>query len=460
MQFKSKEDHLSQVKQLQQQLQKNNKIFSLKNNADSNTLRNGDYKKNTLDLSAFSAIMEINPEEKWILVEPRLTFEKLCRYTLSQGLIPLVVPEFKSITVGGAIMGAALESSSHKFGQFNDTCLEYECLLGNGELIVASPSQNEDLFYACAGSYGTLALLTAIKLQLKEATKWVCLNYSKSTAEGAVDTLIAPLKSDFAEAIVYHPEKAVIITAEMSAEPLPKKFICKQRLWSRWYVQQVLETKNAQEYMTYYDYLFRLDRGGFWVGRYAHSFLTMSRFLLHLGIPKVQEKGTFNPNLFFRFLFGWSFSSQRLYQLWHRIPNSISENLFFIHDFYSPFARAKEVLGCFIKQTNIFPIWLCPIKGSQKPQFLSPHFGKTDFLNIGLYGIPRSQLSIPQLSALLEKQILDFGGRKMLYSFTYYDQEIFSKIYDDARYSALCKKYHATGVFPTLYEKVVSSHGV
>ena len=457
MHHKTKEEHRSQVKKLQLEIQKNNKTFCLKKGAASNTLRNGEYKKNQaiLDLSSFSSILEMNFEERWILVEPGLTFSRLCKYTLSWGLIPLVVPEFKSITVGGAIMGAALESSSHKFGQFNDTCLEYECLLGNGELIVASLSQNEDLFYACAGSYGTLALLTAIKLRLREAKKWICLNYSKSSAEGAVDTLTHPLKSDFAEAIVYHRDQAVIITAEMRDEPLPKKFFRKQRPWSRWYVQQVLETKNEQEYMTYYEYLFRMDRGCFWIGRYAHSFLTMSRLLLHLGIPKVQKMGNFNPNLFFRFLFGWSFSSQRLYQLWHRIPNSISENLFFIHDFYSPFARAKEVLSCFIEQTNIFPIWLCPIRGSEKPQFLSPHFGKTDFLNIGLYGIPRSKLSIPQLSATLEKQIIDYGGRKMLYSFTYYDKEIFSKIYDEARYSELRKKYYATHVFPTLYEKVV-----
>jgi Delta24-sterol reductase len=175
--FKSKERHRDQVSTLQRQLQNTHKPFSLKKAGPSNTLRNGDYKAyaKKLDLTDFTSILEWNPEECWILVEPRITFDRLCRYTLSHGFVPLVVPEFKSITVGGAIMGAALESSSHRYGQFNDTCLEYECLLGNGELIYASATQHADLFYACSGSYGTLAILTSVKLKIRKAKPWIHL---------------------------------------------------------------------------------------------------------------------------------------------------------------------------------------------------------------------------------------------------------------------------------------------
>ena len=46
-------------------------------------------------------------------VEPRITMEELVRKMMPYGLTIPVVPEFKSITVGGAIMGMGGESASH-----------------------------------------------------------------------------------------------------------------------------------------------------------------------------------------------------------------------------------------------------------------------------------------------------------------------------------------------------------
>ena len=112
-------------------------------------------------------------------------------------------------------------------------------------------------------------------------------------------------------------------------------------------------------------------------------------------------------------------------------------------------------IGNFVDETEIFPIWLCPIKGTDTPQLLSPHFGGERFINIGLYGMPRSSLSVPQLAAKLEKEIVLFGGRKMLYSFTYYERDIFSKIYDEARYLSIREKFFAEGTFPHIYNKIV-----
>jgi delta24-sterol reductase len=162
-----------------------------------------------------------------------------------------------------------------------------------------------------------------------------------------------------------------------------------------------------------------------------------------------------SPSLFFRLLFGWALSSKNLYSLWHRVPNQIAENLFLIHDLYTPVTQAECALSRFMALTEIFPIWLCPIKGTPTPQFLSPHFGNSNFLNIGLYGIPRTDLSLPQLSAQLERELLTYGGKKMLYSFTYYDRESFANIYSEIKYTALRKAFFAENAFPTLYNKVV-----
>jgi Delta24-sterol reductase len=456
VQLKSKEKHLRQIAEIQTIVKGCDSSISLAKGAHaSNTLRNNKHPRiASIDLSFLNQILELNKEEMWILVEPRLIFANLCRYTLSHNLIPPVVPEFTNITIGGALLGAALESSSHYWGQVSDICIECEVILGNGEKIIASSGENSDLFYALSGSYGTLGILTAVKIQLIEAKPYVNLTYYRyPTLEEAIEALKPPLGCDFAEGIVFDPNDALVIKGNLSNKSdLP--LYNPNKSWSEWYVQHAKHARQP-ECMPLYNYLFRFDRGAFWMGRYVHSFVTMFQLLFHTGIPKVKSH-SLEPNFFFRFLFGWFCSSRKLYFLWHRIPNAITETLFFIHDFYAPFPIADKILNRFLEHTSILPVWLCPIKGSVGKQFLSPHYGHEYFLNIGLYGIPKGDLPVPALSALLEKEIVDCGGRKMLYSYTYYTKEKFSKIYCDPLYDELRKKYFANLTFPTLYNKITN----
>lgn len=420
----------------------------------SNTLRNRPGLSTALD--SLKQILELNADEQWIWVEPKITFEALCRYTLRLGFVPLVVPEFKTITVGGAVMGAALESSSHLHGQFNDTCLAYELILTSGEKIVASRESHADLFYAIAASYGTLALLTAVKIKLKKSKPWVNLEFSDySDTQSLTSHLLQKNASDFLEGVILDKERGVAISGCMEKGPLYQKF--SQSLpFSPWYIQKLAQKKERALSMPLFDYLFRLDRSAFWMGRYVHSPKVLLQLLFHWGIPEVKP-GSLNPSFLFRLFFGWMLSSKKLYEQWHRVPSTISEHLFFIHDFYTPAQRAQEGLSRFIEMCGIFPIWLCPIKGAEGPQILSPHYGCPQFLNIGLYGIPNTLHSIPKLTKQCEELIISLGGRKMLYSFCYFSEEEFNQIYPSETYKTLRKKYGAEGKLPSLFEKVCAS---
>lgn len=163
-----------------------------------------------------------------------------------------------------------------------------------------------------------------------------------------------------------------------------------------------------------------------------------------------------HPKFLFRLLFGWAFSSQRLYRLWHAVPKAIAENIFFIQDFYIPFEQAHSALQHLMQAIGLCPVWLCPVKGTKTPQFLSPHYGAPLYVNLGFYGIPGSPHPIPRLTAQVERDILSFGGRKMLYSLTYYSKEDFSKIYDSEHYTELRKKFYAEEAFLPLYKKVTN----
>jgi FAD/FMN-containing dehydrogenase len=69
-----------------------------------------------LDVSAFDHVLDIDPARRTARVGGMTTYEDLCDATLSHGLMPLVVPQLKTITLGGAVTGLGIESTSLRNG--------------------------------------------------------------------------------------------------------------------------------------------------------------------------------------------------------------------------------------------------------------------------------------------------------------------------------------------------------
>ena len=76
-----------------------------------------------LDIRELDGILEIDPVRRICVAEAGVTFVDLVRETLRYGLVPAVVPELKTITIGGAVAGCSIESTSFRVGGFHDTCL-------------------------------------------------------------------------------------------------------------------------------------------------------------------------------------------------------------------------------------------------------------------------------------------------------------------------------------------------
>ena len=74
------------------------------------------------------------------------TYEDLVAATLPYGLSPLVVPQLKTITLGGAVTGLGIESTSFRNGLPHESVLEMDILTGTGDVVTASPEQNADLY--------------------------------------------------------------------------------------------------------------------------------------------------------------------------------------------------------------------------------------------------------------------------------------------------------------------------
>ena len=261
----------------------------------SNTTRSKKYKRNCqeLDFGSLNEILLIDPEKQTAIAEPRVSMEALVRAALAHRLIPAVVPEFRGITVGGAIMGSAGESSSHRWGCFNDACLSFEILCGNGDLIQASPHENREIYNAIGGSYGSIGALTSAEIQLVSADSLVYLQYhffsNPFEAIEKIESLLGrPGAPDFVDGIVFEKNRAVVIEGffHPPSAPLPQiPLFSLAHFQAPWFFQHVKELskdlngKSYWEKMGIEDYLFRYDLGAFWVGGYLFRLPFLWQFI-------------------------------------------------------------------------------------------------------------------------------------------------------------------------------------
>src|SRR3954466_8003418 len=117
-----------------------------------NDLRQRDSK---VDVGDLTEILEIDPVRRICVAESGVTFVDLVAATLPHGLVPIVVPELKTITIGGAVAGCSIESMSYVHGGFHDTCTEYEVITAKGDVLTCTPDNEHALvFQMVHGAFG------------------------------------------------------------------------------------------------------------------------------------------------------------------------------------------------------------------------------------------------------------------------------------------------------------------
>lgn len=110
-----------------------------------------------LDVTGLAGVIEVDPTTRTAQVQGMCTYEDLVAATLPHGLIPLVVPQLRTITLGGAVTGLGIEATSWRNGLPHESVLEMDVLTGSGEVVTAGPEgEHADLFHAFPNSYGSL----------------------------------------------------------------------------------------------------------------------------------------------------------------------------------------------------------------------------------------------------------------------------------------------------------------
>ncbi|KAI1337027.1 FAD binding domain-containing protein [Xylariaceae sp. FL0016] len=448
-----------------------------------------------VDISALSHVLEVDAAARTALVEPNVPMDRLVESTLRHGLVPPVVMEFPGITAGGGFAGTAGESASFRHGYFDESVRGVEIVLPDGEVVFARPDQGDryrDLFRGAAGAVGTLGVTTLLELRLIEAKRYVRTTYRRA---GSVAEAIRIVReecdregNDYVDGILFSKDHGVIISGQMTDElPQGQKPQTFSGAWDPWFYMHVRErTKmlpsssgsqitvaadsdrtagpappqvgspsqssgrgSVTEYIPLAEYLFRYDRGGFWVGQAAFDYFRPVPF-----------------TRFFRWFLDDFLHTRMLYRALHGSGESAR---FFVQDLGIPYEGAEAFVDYTSERLGIWPLWLCPLKTPAGPSF-HPHLrragaggsgaaqdkpGDGEMLNVGVWGWgPKDRGEFVRVNRDLEAKVNELGGMKWLYAHTYYSEPEFWDAYGGREeYEALRRKYKATSL-PSVYDKV------
>lgn len=410
-----------------------------------------------LDVRRLCRVIEIDPERGIAEVEGMTPFEDFADAALSKGLRPPVVPELKTITVGGAVSGLGIEASSFRYGLVHETIEEMEILCADGAIRVCRPdNENAELFYAIPNSYGTLGYILRLRVKLLPASPFVALAHRRFSdrapfLSGLEEACAAsPRAPDFVEGVAFTPNDFVLTTARLTHESGPVSDYKGRRIYYRSLLSR------TEDLLTMRDFLWRWDPDWFWCSR---SF------------------GMQNPLL--RLLLGrWMLRSsaywklQSLHRRWKvdervhairkalRLPVKRFEQV--IQDVQLPIAKARDFLEFYFREIDIRPCWICPVRpldaaGRWTLYAMDP--GKL-YLNFGFWGSVRtsSDNAPGHFNRRIEHIVQELGGRKSLYSQSFYTEDEFWRIYNGEAYRKLKSRYDPRGLFGGLYQKAVLGH--
>ncbi len=381
-----------------------------------------------IDISDLTQIISIDPVARTCTAESGVTFVDLVAATLRYGLVPIVVPELKTITIGGAVSGCSIESMSYRYGGFHDTCLEYEVVTATGEVLRCTPENEHALvFQMVHGSFGTLGILTKLVFRLVPAKPFVHVTYetygSLLEYQAAIRRHYESQDVDFMDGILHTPNKLVLCVGRfVEKAPYTHRYD-----WTKIYYQST--GTRTQDYLATPDYFFRYDRG----------------------VTNVHPKSFVG-----RLLFGKLMDSGTTLRLADKLNFMFkSERPTVILDVFLPFSKVGAFLDWYQREVGHFPLWAVPYKRVRDYEWLDGSFyeGMQDtlFLDLAIYGM--EQPPGKNIHRMIEEKLRELGGIKTLISHNYYSKDEFWSIWNKRNYDEVKALTDPRNVFRDLYSK-------
>ncbi len=399
-------------------------------------------------------VLSIDPVACTAHVQGMTSYERLLDATLVHGLMPFVVPQLKTITVGGAVAGLGIESSSFHRGLAHESVLEAEVLTGDGRLVTATPdNEHATLFRALPNSYGTLGYAVSLMVRLQPVVRYVALRHLHfADAEGCSAAIVdicatrahAGEPVDFLDGTVFHAGEQYLTLGRFS-DIDPHGAGPSDYTGQRIYYRSIAE--RGCDLLTTRDYLWRWDTDWFWCSR---AFGAQHPVLRRLWPRRYRRSDVYRRLVALDRRARLSARVRRLVGLPEEEP--------VIQDIEVPAERLAEFLTAFHTEIGISPVWLCPVRLSDPAGWpLYPMDPAQLYVNVGFWSaVPVATGEPPGgHNRRIEQLVAELGGHKSLYSDSYYSETEFWRYYNGSAYQAAKREYDPGGRLPDLYDKCV-----
>ena len=377
-----------------------------------------------------------------------ISYEELVRACLAQGVMPAVVPQLKTITLGGAVAGVGIESSSHRHGLVHDTMLELEVLLGDGRIVTATAdNEHADLFFGFPNSYGTLGYALRVKAKTIPVKPFVRLEHIGFSSPGpffsSLENALKAQEADFIDGTIFD-EKRLFLTLGRFADSAP---YTSDYTFEKIYYRSIAEKR--EDYLSIHDYLWRWDTDWFWCSKNV--------FAQNPIIRRLYGREKLNSRTYTKIM-RWN-SRAGVTKKIERVLGLHSESV--IQDVDIPLGRAAEFFEFYAREIALWPQWICPIGLASHKRSFTLYPRQNDwYANFGFWDVKRTREAHPRghFNRLIEQKVAALGGIKSLYSDSYFPEGEFRAAYGGEAYDALKRKYDPGGAFPGLYAKCVLKH--
>jgi FAD/FMN-containing dehydrogenase len=401
-----------------------------------------------LDVSGLDGVLSVDPVSRTAEVQGMCTYEDLVTATLAHGLVPLVVPQLRTITLGGAVTGLGIESTSFRNGLPHESVLEMDVLTGNGEVVTTRPG--EELFDAFPNSYGSLGYATRLRIELEAVPPYVALRHVRFDDAGLLAKAIAAIteagehdgvRVDGLDGVSFAPgdHRLTLATWTASSGGAEPSDYTGQQIFHR----SVHERET--DLLTMEDYLWRWDTDWFW----CSGAFGLDRPLVRRLWPRRWRRS----DVYHR-LIGLDRRLGLVDRLDRRAGRPERERV--VQDVEVPVERLPEFLAWFDETVGMRPVWLCPLRSKRSwPSYpLDP--GET-YVNVGFWGTVPLEAGAARgdKNRAIEAKVTELGGHKSLYSDAYYDRQTFAAVYGGDVYAALKDRYDPGHRLTGLYEKAV-----
>jgi FAD/FMN-containing dehydrogenase len=402
-----------------------------------------------LDVSGFNRVLHVDKDARTALVQGMTTYEDLVDATLPYGLMPLVVPQLKTITLGGAVTGLGIESASFRNGLPHESVREMQVITGGGEVVTATrDNDHRDLFYGFPNSYGTLGYTLLLEIDLEPVKPYVRLRHVRYDDPQACAEAIKELSEtrqydgeaiDFLDGTVFGRHESYL-TIGTFADTAP--YVSDYKGQGIYYrsIQQ-----RSVDFLTIRDYLWRWDTDWFWC---SGAFGVQRPMVRRLWPDRAKRSDVYRKLVAYEKRFG----VKARYDRWTGKPPR--EDV--IQDIEVPVDRLPEFLEFFHERVKMSPIWLCPLRAGERWPLYPLEPGST-YVNVGFWGTVALQPGqMPEHhNRLIERKVAALDGHKSLYSTAFYSREEFWRHYDGETYRRLKKIYDPGARLLDLYDKCV-----